>query len=234
MMPVLDALTEIDGGGGGGGDGGPQVKPALQCSLALAGRQRTARRCLCTSVCRVGWGRQQRGVGRRRVAPLLELSRSIALGPSDRADVSLLRLPGAQVAPAAESPITPGRAVLTDAAQLEARLSRVVNRAGQLEEVKRQLALERERNEKLRTALGVFEQLTAQELARQAARKKVAARSLAAARRWLASLVRHSPARIPKEQPRVLPICATDRALTALLLPRPPAAARRQLAGGAR
>jgi hypothetical protein len=93
---------------------------------------------------------------------------------------------------AVESPITPGRAVLASAAGLEARLSRVVDRAGQLEEVKRQLALERERNEKLRTALGVFEQLTAQELARQAERKQAAARSLAAARRWLASLVRHS------------------------------------------
>ena len=60
----------------------------------------------------------------------------------------------------------------------------------QLEATQQSLAAERQRNEKLRAALGVFEQLTAQEVLRQAERKQMATRSLAAARRWLASLVR--------------------------------------------
>ena len=55
------------------------------------------------------------------------------------------------------------------------------------------MAQEQGRNEQLRAALGAFEQLTAQEMARQAERKQMAAGSLAAARRWLASLVRTCP-----------------------------------------
>lgn len=62
--------------------------------------------------------------------------------------------------------------------------------AARLEQMEHSLAQERHRNGQLRAALGVFERLTAQELRRQAEGKRMAAHSVAAARRWLSSLVR--------------------------------------------
>ena len=68
----------------------------------------------------------------------------------------------------------------------------------ELAAVRRALAEERDKTTRLRTTLGVFEKLMADEVRRQAERRDAATRSLAVARQWLDSLPGSAPAPEPQ------------------------------------